>query len=416
MRAQDTERLVELAQRVRAISEQPVNQERRTAWLAHHGLKGTRPMVLIEAHEVIRLVDFESRLRCEGEWAREVEQQLLARIWRFEELQDDAVVEPVVNCSWRVEKGNFGVELDEESSDSGHALESKQWTPVLHNLDADLEQLQFRSLAADRVRSAREMEQLQDLLGDILHVRRRGAFCPFWWTTGLTAHAIQLVGMENFMMSMFDNPDGLHRLMAFLRDDQMQLIDRLEEEKLFTLNNEDDYVGSGTVGYVPDLPRREMDPDGPAQAKDLWVLSESQETVGCSPAQFAEFVLPYQLPIIERFGLSYYGCCEPVHERWEQIKTIPNLRAVSVSPWCDQAFMADALKRDYVYCRKPNPTLISTQVFDEDALREDLQETLNVAGDCNLEIVMKDIHTLDNEPERAARWVQIAREECKATD
>jgi hypothetical protein len=73
--------------------------------------------------------------------------------------------------------------------------------------------------------------------------------------------------------------------------------------------------------------------------------------------------------------------------------------------------MAEALGRDYVFSRKPNPSLISTGVFDESAIRDDIRRTLDVAGDCRLEIIMKDVHTLNNEPERLARWVRLAREE-----
>lgn len=75
--------------------------------------------------------------------------------------------------------------------------------------------------------------------------------------------------------------------------------------------------------------------------------------------------------------------------------------------------MAEALGRRYVYSRKPSPTLVSTEHFDEDAIREDLRNTMDVAGDCRLEIIMKDVHTLNNEPGRLSRWVKIAREETQ---
>ena len=53
-----------------------------------------------------------------------------------------------------------------------------------------------------------------------------------------------------------------------------------------------------------------------------------------------------------------------------------NLRSVSVSPWCDEALIAEAMGRNYVYSRKPNPTLISTKEWDEDAIRADVRTTL----------------------------------------
>lgn len=73
--------------------------------------------------------------------------------------------------------------------------------------------------------------------------------------------------------------------------------------------------------------------------------------------------------------------------------------------------MADALGCDFVFSRKPNPALISTERFDETAIRADIRRTLEAARGCRLEIIMKDVHTLNNEPARLARWVRIAREE-----
>ncbi len=75
--------------------------------------------------------------------------------------------------------------------------------------------------------------------------------------------------------------------------------------------------------------------------------------------------------------------------------------------------MAGALKGDYICSRKPNPTLISTQSFDEELIRRDLRKTIDLGRKhgCRVELIMKDVHTLHNEPERLARWVQIAREE-----
>ncbi len=59
----------------------------------------------------------------------------------------------------------------------------------------------------------------------------------------------------------------------------------------------------------------------------------------------------------------------------------------------------------------PNPAQISTRVFDEDAIRQDIRTTLEAAQGCNLEFAMKDVHTLSNQPWRLGRWVALAREE-----
>ena len=71
-------------------------------------------------------------------------------------------------------------------------------------------------------------------IGDICPTRFRG---PFYWTMGMTILAIDLIGLENLMLSMYDNPTGLHRLMAFLRDDHLAFAGWLEREGLLSLNN-----------------------------------------------------------------------------------------------------------------------------------------------------------------------------------
>ena len=135
---------------------------------------------------------------------------------------------------------------------------------------------------------------------------------------GMTWPAINLVGLEQLMLYMIDDPDGLHRLMQFLHDDHLACASWLEKEGLLSLNNENDYVGSGSVAYTKELPHAGM--NGHVRMQDTWVLSESQETVGVGPEMFAEFIFPYQKSLTERFGLSYYGCCEPVHNRWHIVK------------------------------------------------------------------------------------------------
>jgi hypothetical protein len=199
--------------------------------------------------------------------------------------------------------------------------------------------------------------------------------------------------------------------MAFLRDGTIARLEYLEREGLLCLNNRGEYVGSGGFGWTRELPRPDF--TGTVRLKDLWGMAESQETVCVSPAMFEEFVFPYQLPILERFGLTCYGCCEPVHSRWHIIRRIPNLRRVSVSPWCDVEAMAENLQDRYILSLKPNPSYLGGRVFEEEAARRELREKLARARGCRVEIIMKDCHTIGQDPERVRRWVEIAREESE---
>jgi hypothetical protein len=408
----DRRRLGELARRVGDIAQHPLNLERRRRWYALDGGRADRPIVLVEHDAGLELVKPLLELLCEQEWARDQERSLLERIIHFQEIRDDRVIEPHVSCKWFVTASDYGVTTHFDRS--AKPLEGRgayRWDPPIKDLARDFEQLRPRTFSVDRERSNRLRAALEEVFAGLLTVRRRGSY---WWTMGMTWTLALLIGLEQLMVAMFDQPAELHRLMAFLRDDHLAFVDWLEAEGLLTLNNEDDYIGSGSHGYTRRLPKDDHKTDSPARACDLWVLLESQETVGVGPAQFAEFIFPYQADIARRFGSCYYGCCEPVHNRWHVIEKLANLRRVSVSPWCDQRMMADALGNRYVFSRKPNPTLISTGDFDEPLIRADLAETLRITGEAgcrSVELIMKDVHTLHGQPGRLARWVQLAREE-----
>ncbi len=402
----DREILRSLAVKVREIAEKPAMIQRRELWLKHDRGQGEMPMVLAESGGV--LDDFVplSSLKCTEEWARKEERDLRHKIANHEIIDDDHVVEPYINCGWDVTISDYCGVIEKKRGNVDGSFGSYVWESPIKDLSRDFEKLHTRQCSVDRAKTAQYKSMLEDVFSDILTVRMRGGY---WWTVGLSWPAIELIGLEKLMLAMYDEPEGLHRLMAFLRDDHIAVIKWLEEEKLFNLNNENDYIGSGSRGYTDELPQADF--SGVVRAKDLWILSESQETVGVSPEMFEEFIFPYQLPIIEMFGLSYYGCCEALDKRWEIVSRIPNLRRVSVAPWCDQKFMAEALGSKYVFSRKPNPALISMPELDEDQIRQDIRNTLDIAKGCNIELVMKDVHNIHHQSERLGRWVQIARQE-----
>jgi hypothetical protein len=198
--------------------------------------------------------------------------------------------------------------------------------------------------------------------------------------------------------------------MAFLRDGHLAKLDFLEEHGLLSLNNDGTYVGSGGYGWTHELPQPDF--DGRVRTRDMWGFGESQETVGVSPEMFEEFVFPYQVPVLDRFGLNCYGCCEPLDTRWHVVAKVPRLRRVSVSPWADLAQMAERLGNRYIFSMKPNPADLAHPTFDEGRIRADIRRALQVTRDCCVEVIMKDNHTIGNDPNRVIRWVQVVREEA----
>jgi hypothetical protein len=166
------------------------------------------------------------------------------------------------------------------------------------------------------------------------------------------------------------------------------------------------------MGFTEELPGKDF--DGHVKTRNLWGHSESQVTLGVSPDMFKEFIFPYQKKLMERFGLTCYGCCEPMDKRFEIVKAVKNLRRVSVSPWADKRLMSEQLGRDYVYSLKVSPTPLAVPHMDEALVRTQVRDHLQVTRDNCVELLMKDNHTLGHNPRNLTRWVEIAREEIES--
>lgn len=403
MDKQDKEILRALAARVAELAAKPENARKREAWYIHNDLQPGRPLVLCFPEGSWPELVSEGDLHCEDKEARALEYDLRRRLYWHEVLRDDAPEEARFDVYPAVDLGNFGVQTEYTHGDNRG---SYRWEPPIKDLDADLDQLWLPEPSHDAQETARRFTLAHELFDGILTVALRPGLD--FWTMGLTSEAIALYGLDNLLFSLADNPDGVCRLMAFLRDAKLKVLDWYEANATALLagNNLNGYTGSGGLAYT-----HAFDPVTPPNPLwPSWGFAESQETVGVSPKMFRELILPYQMPLLQRFGLNCYGCCEPVHQRIEDILRIPRLRRLSVSPWCDQRTVAERTGRNIVFSRKPNPALICAG-FHEDAARADIVSTLEQARDCNVELIMKDTHTVENQPWRLARWVEIAREE-----
>lgn len=397
-----------LAGRCREIADSEANRVRRQRWTDLNDLKHAGPPLLLTSPEgAWREIMATFPVECEDQLARGWERGLRSRIYQHDVIRDDAAHEPVFMVGRGVKESDFGIPFKQSRSSEANGAYHDE--PVLTNLDSDLDKLRFRTIEVDRVGAQERFELAARTLGDLLEVQ----YSPtHWWTCGLTWSAIRLWGLENLMVSMYDNPEGLHRLMKFLSDDMANFLDLSQREGLLGYNASGG-VGSGGLGYTTALPSRDRPAAGPVGLKHLWGFAESQETVGVSPDMFGEFIYPYQKPLLAKFGLCYYGCCEAIEGRWKYISQTPGLRALSVAPWSNQALCAELFGRSYVYCRKPNPSPVCMG-FNEVEIRKEFRETLKHAGELNTALILKDTHTVENDPGRFARWVAIGRQELDA--
>ena len=390
-----------LAQQVAEIAALPIQAERIKLWKDFNSLKPKRPMILAYPEGGWRDLIPESGLLCQNPLLRGWEMILRQQIYHFNNIFDDQPVTNYFNVGLSANFGDYGIK---QAVKRTAEIGSYSWDAVVKGRE-DVDKLCFRSISIDRTETFRHLQLAKDILGDILYVRKHGSL---WWSCGLTSTLIMLRGLEQIMIDMYENQQLLHKLMSLLRDDTINMLDMFEKEGVLSLNNgEDDFVGSAGVGATDELPASDF--KGHVRTRDMWVLGEAQEFTGVGPAQFYEFALQYQIPILNRFGLICYGCCETLDKKFDLlIKHLPKLRRVSVSPWCDRMIAAEKLSNNYIYSWKPNPAMICGPSVDYDFFEKDISETLRIAKGCCVEIIMKDTHTFNGDIERISKWSKIA--------
>jgi len=394
-----------LAGQVADIAARPIEDEKRDLWYRHNALEPTRPVIFCDPENGWNEIISPRELECEGQLARKWEMDLRKEIFWGTQMGDDYTVGPYFNV-FHVHSGGLEEWGLKETVIGGKDGGSYRWDSPIKS-EEDLAKLHYPEIRVDYQATDRLVEMAEETLGDLLTVRLR---TNWWWTLGMTMRVAFLRGLEQLMYDMMDNPELVHRIMAFMRDGTLALLEYLEAENLLSLNNDGAYVGSGGLGWSKELPQPDF--DGKVRLCDMWGFAESQETVGVSPQMYGQYIFPYQLPILERFGLNCYGCCEPLDVRWPYVEQIPNLRRVSVSPWADVSVMADMLGDRYVFSLKPSPSDLAVKTLDEVRVRASLRETFRITRDCRVEAIMKDNHTIGNNPQNVIRWCQIAREEA----
>ncbi len=400
----DKEILRSLAVQVAELAGRPIEQAKRDLWYRHNDLKNTRPVIFCDPENGWNEIITPDDLACEDILARGWEMTLRKEIFWGSQMQDDRVIEPYFTLPHVYTENDWGMHETKIGGDHGG---SYVWDAPLKDYK-DMTRLHFPQIEVDALATRRVLELAQEIYAGILKVRLKTSW---WWTLGMTWVLVNLRGLSQIMYDMLDQPDDLHKIMSFLRDGHLAKLNFLEDQGLLSLNNDGTYVGSGGFGWTDELPQPDF--TGHVRTQDIWGFAESQETVGISPDMFSEFVFPYQLPILSRFGLNCYGCCEPVDTRWSYLEKIPNLRRVSVSPWASIPGMAEKLGSRFVFSMKPNPADLAMPFFDEDRIRRDLRQAVQTTRNCHLEIIMKDNHTIGKDPNRVVRWVKIAREEAE---
>lgn len=388
--------LRELAQRYREICERPIQAERRRLWRQQNSLRGERPLIYVRAFAWSEIPP--SRCVCRDPFLRHYENFFRYHLY-WDTLEDDSIFEPWVTVRARHRSDGWGVEATRVYSASTRG--SWKLDYPIKDL-TDIEKLRPLRHEMDEEATARDVERLHDLIGDILpiNVDRAPAY-----RSDISTDLGYLRGIEHFMLDMKDNPEWLHRLVGFMSENILRVHEEAERAGDWGLCN---HVNQA-MPYSEELPDPAPNAHG-AKRQQLWHFMAAQEFTLVSPALHEEFLLRYQLPILKQFGLVSYGCCEDLTNKIDMLRQIPNLRRIAVAPVANVARCAEQIGRDYVLSYRPSPTDMVGYGFDPDRIRSILRRDLAACRHCHVDITLKDVQTVQGDPTRVGKWVALTRQ------
>jgi hypothetical protein len=321
------------------------------------------------------------------------------------------VILPEVRCHAVMSDSLFGIQASSVDADKISGQAEAEVTTARHfdrvlDTEADLEKIKFPTITYDEAATRRRYESMKEIFDGILEVKLYGIdyfmFTP--WDDLLSWMSIQQ-GMYDFILK----PDFMHKAVRRYVDVSLFRAKEYERLGLITSNNTNTFVGFGGYGFTDTLPGPTASGVG-AKLKDTWGSGADQIMTAVSPAMSKNFAFNYETEWAELFGPFYYGCCERLDNKVEQLKTLTSLRKVSMSPFSDLRKGMEKIGGNTVISFKPHSIYLSNVTPDYDVLEKELVNACQWAQEygCHMEIVMKTIITLRGEPQRLWKWCDLA--------
>jgi len=402
----DKEVLRRLGSRMKEISQKHTAENKAELWRALNDLKSKRPMVWINEipwHEMD--VNAELTLQCENEWAREMETYLRRTIYQSTHMPGDMIVNEFLECPKVFHSTDFGIveDVDIVRTDENNETYSRHFNIQISDPE-DIYKIEMPRITCMPEATERRFAVTRDVFEGIFDVVLVGQ-THIWFTPW--DYLIRWWGIEEAMTDLVMRPDMVHAAYERMVQAWMVELDQMVDLNLLSLDNNNTRIGSGGYGYVSSLPGPDYDPEY-VRPHNMWGCSNSQIFACVSPEMHWEFAVEHDLKWLSRFGLTYYGCCEPLDNKIDVLRRIPNLRKISTSAWCDFSKMAEIAGKDYVLSVKPSPAVFATDSFDADAAEKQLRDIMEQLKGCHVEFILKDISTVRYQPQRLWEWEKIA--------
>lgn len=406
---EDKKVLRELALKKAEIASLNIHKEKISMWKKLNSLEDVRPMVWmceIPWHELEACDELKNRTNTDFTWF--LETRLRRTIYQWEHMRADMVVEPTLPCYLVINDNNFGIVAEKRTVPESVSSDiiSKEFIPQIKDYD-DIEKIKDPLVTLDSISTDNMYRSMCDIFDGILSVEKKGI--P-GLDISLWDELVQWTGVQNALMDLAARPDFIHKILKRMLDVMLKRLQIYESQNFLSSNNNNYRVGSGGLGFTYELNQKDC-ARSQVKAADMWVGGTAQIFSAVSPKMHEEFALQYEIPYMSKFGLVYYGCCEPLHRKIDILKKIPHLRKISMSPWADLKEGAEKIGKDFVFSWKPNPTIFADDSWDINFIRKSFVNDLNKIKGCPVEIIMKDISTVRSHPQHLQEWTSMAMEE-----
>jgi hypothetical protein len=398
---QQRDHVRELARRLAELAASGEYETRRRRWRDVNGLRRPdRAPVWLRPAGCWKELLPEDALQCEDPTLRAMERSLRMDLIK-DEIGDDHLVEgwwPVTaafDCDSQYAWGLRTQQLVGSTDLGGWRYEP----PI--KTEEDFEKVTIPTFTYNPARTQEAADRAHEVLGDLLPIR---VTCGPHVGSILNCLVDQLRGLSDMMLDLYVQPQRVHRLMAKLLEGSLRDLRAIEDSGLLTPNNFGGMHCSDPINGDP--------PPGEVKLHNLWCDANSQEFDEVSPRQWEEFLLNYQMPIFQQFGLVHYGCCEDLTTKIQGVLRIPNLRIFVCSAWTDLSKVIAACGQKVCIMWRQSAAEV-TLSDNLDKVEQHLDDGLRQLQGHYYQVVLRELQTLGGHPRRLHEWAKLAIEKAE---
>lgn len=399
--------LKKLAEAYAEYAAMPAQQEKRRLWLKLNHLNMERPMLTIDQIPWNEM-DVDGSLQCtvRDPYWRNVEWELRTALYKVRYMPADMVLNPYICLPKPIHNSGWGIQPQTSRQielELGSSAPSREFVNQIETME-DVERIQMPVLTLDKEQEAGIIEQAKVIFDGIIDFRMTGLCMHL----GIWDSIAMWMGVENCYFALMDEPEMIHALMEKLTQGIIGMIEQMNRQELFDIHSN---LCHCSHTFLRDMPKE----DDRALSGNAWAFGLAQLFTAVSPQITDEFEVQYMKRIFPYFGAIYYGCCDRLDDRMKVIEKLPKIRKLSCSPWSDREHFAEMMPDYCVMSNKPNPAYLASGRLDEQLVRSDIRRTIAAAKahNRNLELLLKDISTVNHNPACLWRWQEIAMEELQ---